>query len=95
MEYFCIILFSYLAVINLIGLVAVGIDKSRSKKGKWRIKEATLFFFVLIGGSFGVYLGMNLFRHKIQKNSFVFLIPIIFGFQCALIWAVLKYNNVA
>ncbi len=38
----------YLLTINLITFLAMYIDKRRAKKGKWRIKESTLFILVML-----------------------------------------------
>nr|WP_283246011.1 DUF1294 domain-containing protein [Bacillus suaedae] len=64
-------------MINVIGFSVMGIDKQRAKKGQYRISERTLFLFALIGGSIGVFTGMNLFRHKTKKRSFSLGLPMI------------------
>ena len=40
----------YFLIINLIGFLAMYIDKKRAIKGKWRIPEKTLFTITLLGG---------------------------------------------
>lgn len=67
----------YLIVINIVGLFAMGIDKWKAKKKKYRIPEKTLFLISAIGGSVGTLLGMHLFRHKTQHWYFVFGMPLI------------------
>ena len=67
----------YLLFINLIAFLAMYIDKRRAKKGKWRIKESTLFGLVLLGGGIGGIAGMYTFRHKTQKPRFVIGFPAI------------------
>ena len=67
----------YLLIINIITFLAMYIDKKRAKWGKWRIKEITLFMFVLLGGGIGGILGMKLFRHKTKKTIFVVGFPTI------------------
>lgn len=63
------------------------VDKQRAKSHKWRIKEKTLFFFALIGGSVGGFLGMLCFHHKNRKPMFYviyalgFIIHIIMLYQ--------------
>ena len=44
---------TYVIVINLIAFLAMYIDKKKAQKGKWRIKESTLFMLVLLGGGIG------------------------------------------
>ena len=72
-----LILLIYLAAVNLFGLIIMGVDKSRAKRRKWRIPEATLFLVAIIGGSVGSILGMYLFRHKTKHWYFRFGLPLI------------------
>lgn len=67
----------YLLLINLAGFIAMGMDKSKAKKGAWRIPEATLFLFAFLGGGIGTTLGMNVFRHKTKHWYFKFGMPLI------------------
>lgn len=77
----------YFAVINLAGFVSMAVDKSKARRNKWRIPEATLFLFAVFGGSLGCLLGMRVFRHKTQKPKFYIGIPIILGVQVLiLVW---------
>ena len=74
----------YLAAINLVGLVIMGIDKRKAKRQSFRISEKTLFAVAFIGGSIGVKVGMELFRHKTHHKKFVYGIPTIIILQLAL-----------
>lgn len=47
------------------------------KIGSWRIKEATLFMLVLLGGGVGGIAGMYTFRHKTKKFQFIVGFPVI------------------
>ncbi len=76
-----LILLIYLAAVNLFGLIIMGVDKSRAKRRKWRIPEATLFLVAIIGGSVGSILGMYLFRHKTKHWYFVAGMPVILVLQ--------------
>lgn len=67
----------YFVVINLIGFLAMYIDKQKAKKGKWRIPEKTLFIITALGGGIGTIAGMYTFRHKTQKIAFVIGFPLI------------------
>lgn len=80
-----IIVMVYLAVVNVIALALMGIDKYRAKREKWRIPEKRLFGVALLGGSIGSWLGMRLFRHKTQHKTFVYGIPFIFLIQLSLV----------
>jgi uncharacterized membrane protein YsdA (DUF1294 family) len=71
----------YLAVINLAGFISMGLDKSKARRNKWRIPEATLFLFAIFGGSIGSFIGMRIFRHKTQKPKFYIGIPVILAIQ--------------
>lgn len=73
----------YLILINLIGFLSMGLDKSKARRGKWRIKERTLFLIALVGGSTGSLCGMFFFRHKTKHRSFVIGIPAILILQAA------------
>ena len=77
----------YLAVMNVVGLAVMGIDKSKAKKNKWRIPEKTLFLVSLIGGSVGTLLGMYLFRHKTKHWYFVVGMPLILAAQIGIVVA--------
>lgn len=41
-----------------------------ARSGRWRIAEATLLFWAMIGGTAGAYAGRHLFRHKTRKQPF-------------------------
>jgi uncharacterized membrane protein YsdA (DUF1294 family) len=75
--------FTYLIAINIFGFAIMGIDKKKAKRGSRRISEKTLFTTALIGGSIGIKLGMEQFRHKTQHKSFVYGIPAIIVLQLA------------
>ena len=83
MNYF----FIYLLVINLLGLFAMGLDKHKAKKGKWRIPEKTLFLVALLGGSLGTTIGMHVFHHKTKHWYFKFGMPLIFVIQMILLFS--------
>jgi uncharacterized membrane protein YsdA (DUF1294 family) len=74
----------YLLIINVVGFAAMGIDKRRAKKDAWRIPEARLFLFAIIGGSIGSILGMRVFHHKTKHWYFKFGMPLILILQIAL-----------
>ena len=84
MELKYIIIIGYLVVMNIVGIAVMGIDKSKAKRGAWRIKEATLFGVSIIGGSIGTLLGMYTFRHKTKHIYFVIGMPLILILHIAL-----------
>ena len=67
----------YFIVINIIGLLAMWIDKRRAKRGAWRIPENTLLLFTVLGGGIGTIAGMYIFRHKTKKIKFTIGFPVI------------------
>nr|WP_129596235.1 DUF1294 domain-containing protein [Anaerophilus nitritogenes] len=69
---------TYLIFINLYSFLLTFIDKYKSKKDAWRIKERTFFIVSFLGGAIGVIMGMSIFRHKTQHKSFYIGIPLIF-----------------
>lgn len=70
--------FIYLVVINIIGFFAMGIDKAKAKAKAWRIPEKTLLSIAVLGGAVGVWLGMEVFRHKTKHMHFKYGVPLIF-----------------
>lgn len=80
----------YLIFINIISFLTMFIDKKKAIKGKWRIKESTLFLLSFIGGSLGVLLGIYSFRHKTKHIKFTLGIPLILIVQI-LLFLFIKY----
>ena len=80
-----IILLVYLLVINFIGIASMASDKIRAMEHRYRIPEAVLLLFAVVGGSIGSILGMFLFHHKTRKAKFRFGLPLILLVQIALI----------
>ena len=68
----------YIVIINIISFIVFGVDKSKSQKNQWRIKESTLIVLSLLGGSIGSMIGMIVFHHKLNKKKFYIGIPLIF-----------------
>ncbi len=75
----------YLLAINIIGFLAMLIDKQKAKHGSWRIPEKTLFLLTFLGGGVGTISGMYLFRHKTKKLKFTIGFPVILFTEIALI----------
>ncbi len=85
-----LLLTGYIAAVNLIGFLLMGIDKRKAIKHAFRIPEATLFTVALIGGSIGSIAGMYFFRHKTRHWYFVYGMPAILVLQIALVMFVLN-----
>ncbi len=65
--------------------IAMGADKRKARKGAWRVPEATLFLFALLGGALGATLGMHVFHHKTRHWYFRLGFPLILLIQLALV----------
>ena len=63
---FCI----YAAVMSLAALILYGADKSKARRGAWRIPEKVLLGVAFFGGAAGGLCGMLLFRHKTRHWYF-------------------------
>lgn len=80
------IILTYVCTINLVSFSLMGIDKWKAKKRAWRIPEATLFLFVIFGGSIGGIAGMFTFRHKTRHWYFLYGFPFILILQLIAIY---------
>ena len=67
---FLFVVLGYVGIMSLICLIMYGVDKSRAKKDKWRIKEQTLIMVGFMGGAPGGLIGMLVFRHKTKHWYF-------------------------
>lgn len=63
---------SYLVLLSLITFIAYRVDKKKAEKGQWRTKEKTLLFLSFLGGAFGGYPAMLIFRHKTKGEHWYF-----------------------
>lgn len=76
----------YAAAVNVAAFAVMAADKSRARRGAWRVPERTLFLLALFFGSIGIWAGMYVFRHKTKHLKFVIGIPAIFLVQlCAVL----------
>ena len=55
---------------NLLIFLIYGIDKSKAKRGAWRIPEKYLLSFAFLCGGFGAWLAGITFHHKTRKWYF-------------------------
>jgi uncharacterized membrane protein YsdA (DUF1294 family) len=53
--------------LNLITFAVFGIDKYSAIHNRRRIREKTLLYLAIVGGSIGAVAAQKLFRHKTQK----------------------------
>jgi uncharacterized membrane protein YsdA (DUF1294 family) len=61
---------SWILGINLASFLTYGYDKSIAGRNVTRVPEVVLHLLTALGGTFGSFLGMQMFRHKTQKKSF-------------------------
>lgn len=76
----------WLAVANILGMILMGADKSRARRGQWRVPEKTFFLLALLGGSIGCWGGMYLFHHKTRHWYFVVGMPLILIVQILILF---------
>ncbi|MDR1806130.1 MAG: DUF1294 domain-containing protein [Clostridium sp.] len=75
----------YVAFINLLALILTVRDKNAAKRDYWRIKERTLIFVAILGGSIAMMVTMKLIRHKTRHVKFMVGIPFIIVLQAAVV----------
>lgn len=75
---------------SAINFALMGVDKWKARRDAWRIPEATLWLFALVGGALGGTLAMQVFRHKTRHWYFRFGFPLLTVLQVALLlWVAL------
>ncbi|WP_080874173.1 DUF1294 domain-containing protein [Oceanobacillus timonensis] len=67
----------YLLAANIIGFYLMFKDKQKAKQHAYRIPERTFWLLAVLGGSIGIYIGMQTFRHKTKHTSFTIGIPVL------------------
>ncbi|MCD7729894.1 MAG: DUF1294 domain-containing protein [Oscillospiraceae bacterium] len=91
---YIIIIIAYFIIINIIGWVLPYLDKRRAQKGKWRIREKTLFIVSALGGSVAMLASMKKYRHKTRHKRFMVGIPCIIFLQILLIGAAVYFLGI-
>ena len=88
---FLFVVLGYVCIVSIICFIMYGVDKSRAKRDKWRIKEQTLLMTGFIGGAPGGLLGMFAFRHK-TKHWYFFVVNAV-SIALWVFFIVKVYNN--
>lgn len=71
--------------VNLVAFVVMGVDKRRARKGRWRVRERTLWLFAICFGALGSTLGMWFFRHKTRRPAFFVGFPTLLFVQIGIL----------
>ena len=79
-QYWYIFVGAYL-LINIAAYIAFALDKYRSKRDLWRVKEATLLLLAALFGGVGAFLGMITLRHKTKHLKFTLTVPVLMLLQ--------------
>lgn len=87
----------YLILLSIITFFMYLSDKKKAEKGKWRIPEKVLLLSSFLGGAFGGYPAMIVFRHKTKGENWYFtavnLLGIILHVAALVVLAfVIKWN---
>ena len=69
----------YLILLSFITFILYFVDKKKAEKKKWRIPEKVLLLCSFLGGAFGGYPAMLLFRHKTKGEHWYFTFINILG----------------
>lgn len=85
MQWYHWLIIVYFVLINIFAFAITVIDKNKAKKGKWRIRESTLFAAAALGGSVTMLVTMKKIRHKTKHKSFMLGIPAIIVAQLLLV----------
>jgi uncharacterized membrane protein YsdA (DUF1294 family) len=67
----------YAIIVNAAALRFMHADKSRAERRRRRISEKRLLGLAFVGGAFGIWAGMRMFRHKTKHVSFTFGVPVL------------------
>ena len=79
------IIYTSIAILNVITFFLYGIDKWKAKKNRWRIPESILLLLAVLGGSIGALMGMKIWHHKTMHKKFKYGIPLIMILQIGML----------
>ncbi len=82
----------FLAAVSLAAFILYGADKSKARRGAWRIPEKVLLSLSFFGGAAGGLLGMVLFRHKTRHWYFWAVNFVGLAWQLAALFLLLHYG---
>lgn len=76
---------SWIFGVSIASFFTYGYDKSIAGHNVTRVPELVLHALTAVGGTFGSFLGMQIFRHKTQKKSFRIVFWVIVAVQIVVI----------
>jgi uncharacterized membrane protein YsdA (DUF1294 family) len=76
---------SWIFGVSIASFLTYGYDKSIAGHNVTRVPEVVLHLLTAVGGTFGSFLGMQIFRHKTQKASFRLVFWVIVAIQIVVI----------
>jgi len=60
----------WVALVSLLGFIAMGVDKLLAVGRRNRVSERTLWLTAFLGGVLGIFAGGLVFHHKTSKAEF-------------------------
>ena len=91
---FLLFIVYHLVSINLVTLIAYGLDKRAAKKRTWRVSEAQLHTLEFLGGWIGAFIAQKIFRHKTKKRSYQAMFWLMLIFQVCIIYYILTFLKI-
>jgi len=80
-----VLLWIFIAVMNVLSYLLMGLDKRAAQDGRWRVPEKTLFLVTALFGGLGGVMGMHVFRHKTKHWYFRVFFPVLLIVQIAVL----------
>ena len=88
-----IVIAAYIAVLSLMAIAMMKIDKRQAQQKGQRIPEKNLWRVALFGGGIGAYIGMMAFRHKTKHTNFRIGFLMLAILQVALlVWVYIEFG---
>lgn len=78
-------MFIHYLITSIFTFAVFWLDKRAAVAGRRRVPEITLWVLCASGGVWGGWIAMFVFRHKIRKMSFCFVMGAISAAYCYLI----------
>jgi len=85
-----LIVVAYVVIMSIVAFIFYGVDKAKAKAGAWRIPEKTLLLLAAVGGSFGAFAGMQIFRHKTKHPQFYITVPVCMVIHIVILFFLFK-----